>query len=257
MPVLGVLDVIADDANRVRHLLAKVEEELLAHELRHKVLGCGVRVHVIGEPLGAFGQVSRDKLHECVDVEALARGDDQLVVEMGKLARSAKLGGDLLGRRLVRLGDHQELEVCLGAVDVARHPGIARANGLGRVDEKGNHVSIGELGQRSLVELLAEAVLGLVEARRVDDNELRVGRVHHGAKALARGLRHGARDGHLLPHARVDQRRLANVGPADQCHEAAPEGRAAVVVAFHVPLLNETKGLSLCLARKRLRLQRR
>ena len=247
MAVLGVLDVVADDANRVRDLLAQVEEELLAHELCHKVLGCGVRVHVVREPLGPFGQVSRDKLHECVDVEALARRDDQLVIEVGKLARSAKLGGDLLGRRLVRLGDHQELEVCLGAVDVARNPGVTRANRLGRVDEKGNHVSIGELGQGSLVELLAKAVLGLVETRRVDDNELRVGRVHHGTQTLARGLRHGARDGNLLAHAGVDQRRLAHVGPADKCHEAAPEGRVAVVVVFHVLLLNETKGVSLCL----------
>ena len=152
---------------------------------------------------------------------------------MSKLLGRGKLRGHLLGRCLVRLGYHEELEIGLGAVDMASHPGVAGTDGLGRVDEKCDHIRVRELGKGRLVELLAKAVLWLVEARRVDDHELRVGGVHNRTQTLAGGLRHGTRDGDLLAHTGVDQRRLAHVWPSHEGHEATSEG-CVVIVVFHV-----------------------
>ena len=98
MAVVGDLDlVLAHDADGVRQLLAQVEEELLADELRHELLVGGVGVHALGEPPGALGQVGGHEVDEAVDVEALGgRGDDD-IVEVAQLARGLELGLHLLG----------------------------------------------------------------------------------------------------------------------------------------------------------------
>ena len=80
----------------------------------------------------------------------------------------------------------------------------------------------------------------LVQARRVDEGDLRVRQVHQPEHAMARGLRPRRDDGELLPDQRVQQRGLADVGPADQRGEAAamlaatagPAGRQCVA---HLP----------------------
>ena len=106
---------------------------------------------------------------------------------------------------------------------MACDPGVTPADGLGGVDEEGDAVDVGELAQGGAVELLAKGVLGLVEARGVDDDELRVGGVDDGAHAAARRLRDGARDGDLLTHTGVEQRGLAHRWASHECHEATPE----------------------------------
>ena len=169
-----------------------------------------------------------DQLEEGVDVEALLGRDHELVVEGGKPAGGLELLGDLLGTGDVCLGDHQELEVSVGLGHVARHPGVARANRLGGVNEEGHHVGVGELGQRGLVELTSQGVLGLVEARRVDDDELARLGVDDGAHATARGLGDGARDGDLLAHAGVHEGGLARIGTSDEGDKSAPEGGVGV-----------------------------
>ena len=142
---------------------------------------------------------------------------------MREPARGLHLGAHLVGLGKVGLREHEDLG-SPRVVDVRAHPLVARAHGLGDVNKHRNHVDVRELGERGTVELLAEGVLGLVETRRVDDDDLAAGRVHHGPHALARGLRHGRGDGEALAAAGVEQRGLTGVGPADEGDESTAEG---------------------------------
>ena len=73
---------------------------------------------------------------------------------------------------------------------------------------------------RFSVRFSAARVLGL-EARRVDEDELRAVDGADAGDAVARGLRLARGDADLLADQRVQQRRLADVGPADDGHQAA------------------------------------
>ena len=105
-----------------------------------------------------------------------------------------------------------------------RDPLVAGADGLGRVDEEGDDVDVGQRLKGRFVELLAQRVLGFVDTRRVHDDHLHVTGVVDSPEAMARGLRRTRGDGELLPHDVVEQRRLAGIGPADERHEATAKG---------------------------------
>ena len=226
-------DVVADDGYGVGNLVTAVEQDLLAHELRHEVLLGGVGVHVVGEPLGALGELLAHEGEEGVDVEALRGARDDDVVEVGKLARGLELGLHLVWLGDVGLREHEDLGR-MRLVDVGAHPLVTGAHGLGGVHEHGHDVDVGELSEGGAVELLAQGVLGLVKARRVHDDDLARRRVHDGAQALARGLGHGARDGDALAARGVEQRRLAGVGTAHEGHETTLERGVS-----HICLLEE------------------
>ncbi len=102
-------------------------------------------------PSGSFSFTSEER----VDVEALGGARDDDVVEVGELLGSLELGGHLVGLGKVGLGEHEDLG-CAGAVDVTRDPLVARAHGLGGIDEHGHDVDVSELAQGGTVELLAK-----------------------------------------------------------------------------------------------------
>ena len=72
-----------------------------------------------------------------------------------------------------------------------------------------------------------EPALGREDARRVDQQDLRVAVDRDAHQPGARGLRLGADDRDLLPDQRIDQRRLAGVGRADHRDEAAALGHCS------------------------------
>ena len=118
------------------------------------------------------------------------------------------------------------------------NPLVAATDGLRGVDEQRHDVHVGELGQGALVELAAERVLGLVQARRVDEYDLAPLAVEDAAHAPPRGLRHGRGNGHLLAQAGVEQRRLAGVGAPHKRHDPAAEALR------HVGCRREAEGAS-------------
>ncbi len=65
--------------------------------------------------------------------------------------------------------------------------------------------------------------LGIVNARRVDEDDLRGFAGENAQDAIARGLRLGRDDGNLLAQQRVQQRGLAHVRLADNGDEAGTE----------------------------------
>ena len=164
----------------------------------------------------------RDGLDERIDVEVLDRRRHDFVVVFHKLVSGLELLHNLGGIGLIGLGEHQDL-LAASALNTLGDPSVPPADGLGGIDQKRDDVHVVELKQSALVNLGAQAVLGLVDARGIDKDQLVAGAVDDGAHAAARGLGHRRGDGDLLAVAGVEQRGLAGVGTADQGNKAAAE----------------------------------
>lgn len=123
-------------------------------------------------------------------------------------AAGEALAIQLLAVHEVDLRQHEDL-LRARALELSGHPLVARTDRLRRVHEEGDHVHVLERLERRRVQLLAEGVMRLVQARRVHEDELEALAREHRAKAMARSLRRVRRDGDLLAHNGVDQRGLA------------------------------------------------
>ena len=186
----------------------------------------------------------RDGLDKGVDVKVLDRRRHDLVVVFHELVSGLELLHDLRGIGLISLGEHQDF-LATGILDTLGNPCVSPADGLGCIDQKRDDVNVVELEQRTLVELGTQTVLGLVNTRGVNKDQLVAGAVDDGAHAAASRLRHRRGDGDLLAVAGVEQRGLAGVGATDQRNEAAAEAglhvakahRAIILLAQGVELL--------------------
>ena len=128
----------------------------------------------------------------------------------------------------------QQQIALLQAVDLVQrddHAGACRqqadhrtigVRGPSRLDHEDRRVDVGEALRDRLVHpvVQARAVLRL-ESRRVDEDELRIGPGHDTGDAMARRLRLPRRDADLRADQAIDQRRLADVRPADDRDVAA------------------------------------
>ena len=242
--LLGLLERIADYANGVRNLITRAAQNLLAHKLGNERLVGSVGTHAIGEPTRTLGQKVRNGLDEGIDVEVLDRRRHDLVVIFHELVGGPKLLHDLCGVGLIGLGEHQDL-LGTSVLDALGNPGVSPADRLGGINQKRDDIDIVQLEQRALVELGPQAVLGLVNTRSIDKNQLVAGTIDDGAHATAGRLGHRRGDGDLFAITGVEQRGLTGVGPADQGHETAAEAgfnvakarEAVVLVAQGVELL--------------------
>ena len=206
----------------MRNLITGAAQDLLAHKLGNERLIGSVGTHVLGEPTRTLGQKVRNGLDEGIDVEVLDRRRHDLVVIFHELVGGLKLLHDLCGVGLIGLGKHQDL-LGTSVLDTLGNPGVSPADGLGGINQKRDDIDIVQLEQRALVELGPQAVLGLVDTRGIDKDQLVAGTVDDGAHAAAGRLGHRRGDGDLFAIAGVEQRGLAGVGAADQRHEAAAE----------------------------------
>ena len=220
--LLGLLERIADNANGVRNLITGATQDLLAHKLGNERLVGSVGTHVLGEPTRALGQKVRNGLDKGIDVEVLNRRRHDLIVIFHELVGCLKLLHDLCGVGLIGLGEHQDL-LGTGVFDAFGNPGVSPADRLGGINQKRDDIDIVQLEQRALVELGPQTVLGLVDTRGIDKDQLVAGTVDDGTHAAAGRLGHRRGDGDLFAIAGVEQRGLAGVGAADQRHEAAAE----------------------------------
>ena len=88
------------------------------------------------------------------------------------------------------------------------------------------------MGERKRVVLYGQSViLGAVQAGGVEEGDLRPGPVAHPQDAGAGGLRARGDDGDVLAQDAVEQRRLADVGPADDGHR--PGAKRLLGLARH------------------------
>ena len=158
-------------------------------------------------------------LDERVDARALARGDREDVV--GHLE---------LGRRL----EHRDDVRVVDAVDLVdrdddRHPGaleragdepVSGPDALLGVEHEQRGIGVAHLTLHARLHALGQRVARALDAGEVDEHELRVAAHGDAADRAARRLRLVGDDRDLLPHDRVDERRLADVRAARERDEA-------------------------------------
>lgn len=114
------------------------------------------------------------------------------------------------------------------------HPLVGRRETAGFHHEE-DQVHVADRALHGLVERLVERVgMQGLEARRVDEHELRGAQRAHARDAVPRGLRLARGDADLLPHQRIEQRRLAHIGLADDGDQAAVLWAACARIARRV-----------------------
>ncbi len=115
-------------------------------------------------------------------------------------------------RRATRLHKPRQSEV------VIRGP----SEGL---DHEHHQVGIFQCGRRGSVHRFVQCPAGvIVQSRGVYEGDLRIGQVRNAEDAMAGCLRPRGDDAELFTDQRVQQGRLADVGPADERREAAAKG---------------------------------
>ena len=234
--LLGLLERIADHANGVRNLITGAAQDLLTHKLGNERLVGSIGTHVLGEPTRTLGQKVRNGLDKGIDVEILDRRSHDLVVIFHELVGGLKLLHDLCGVGLIGLGEHQDL-LGTGVLDALGNPSVSPADRFGGINQKRDDIDIVQFEQRALVELGSQTVLGLMNTRGIDKDQLVAGTVDDGAHAAAGRLGHRRGDGDLFAIAGIKQRGLAGVGTTDQGHEAAAKTRLNVAKAREVVVL--------------------
>ena len=113
-------------------------------------------------------------------------------------------------------------------LDLLGNPSIATAKRLGGIQSKAHDVNIVEFGQGTAIELGAQTILRLMNARGIDKDKLTAGAIDDGAHATASRLSNRRSDGDLLTIARVHQGRFTRVRTADQSDKAASEALRAI-----------------------------
>ena len=86
-----------------------------------------------------------------------------------------------------------------------------------RLDHEHDEIRIGERrGGGAIHGAIERALFAEMQPGRIDEGDLHAGTIEHAEHAMARGLRPRGDDGEFLADERIEQRRLADVGTADQ-----------------------------------------
>ena len=93
-----------------------------------------------------------------------------------------------------------------------------------RFDHEHHEVRVGQRrGGGAIHGAIERAPLAEMQPGRIDERQLHARTIEHAEHAMPRGLRPRRDDGQLLADQRIEQRRLADVGTADQRGEAGAE----------------------------------
>ena len=116
------------------------------------------------------------------------------------------------------VGDQQRRDARL---EQRQHLGVAGREAAG-LDHEQHQVDVADRAQHGLVQRpVQRRGVPRLEARRVDEDELRVAQGADAGDAVPRGLRLARGDADLLADQGIEQRRLADVGLADDGDDAA------------------------------------
>ena len=109
-----------------------------------------------------------------------------------------------------------------------QHLGVRRRE-LARLDDEQDQVDVADGAHHGLVQRLVQRrAVARLEARRIDEDELRRAHGADAGDAVPRGLRLARGDADLLADQGVEQGRLADVGLADDGDQAAALGGGCV-----------------------------
>ncbi len=202
------------DGGAVRDLSVEVPQQLFADNLRDdlplRLIGGDVLREEERALLRKSGALVQKLLHTVL-VSRRNRHDSGKVKLRG-------IGGDdrkklLLVLHGVDLVDDEDRRRTTGA-DLRQKCFLLRADVCDRLDDQKHEIDVRDGLLHDADHIVAQLGARLMEARRVDENELRVPFRHDAADAVARGLRFIRDDGDLLPDEAVDQRGFADVRAA-------------------------------------------
>ena len=204
----------------MRQFVVQLQEHLFARHLRRPEPRGHIGDLVLGEQPRSLGQPGGDETQQVGGAVTGARADhEHALVE----AERADLGGEGQQNLMphgIDLVDRRHRAAALGQQplgDIAR--GVVEP--MQRVDHQNDFVGIAGAVPRGADHGALEAALGRENAGRIDEHHL--GRAHHGDPhdPGARRLYFGRDDRDLAAHQLVDQGRLADIGRADDRHQAA------------------------------------
>src|SRR6266852_769020 len=225
---LGLLDKLLDlHRRRKGNLLTHREENLLPDNLfGDHSLGL-IGVFVGGHQRRALRQQLLEDPHQLTDIFARERADRN---DFGAGQYVMRLVGDhhqAIARdqiQLVNYDDGRRLEVR----KVGEKRAILRMEPRTGLHHASYHLALCETSARRLDHPAVERAVRLMEARRVDQNNLRVRIVADTEDTPARGLRLGCDDRHLLLDDTIEQGGLADVATAAERHKARAMGAIGV-----------------------------
>jgi len=134
-----------------------------------------------------------------------------------------ELREDTFGLHFGRLGHDGDGRSALDRGQLASQVPVAGADRVAGRDAEADHVDFGQGRADQAVQPFPEQRARLVQAGRVDQDQLGVRPVHDAADHMAGGLRPITGDRHLGADQRVRQRRLADVRTAGETGKPGPE----------------------------------
>ena len=219
------LELLGDDRDRVRQLVARDAQQLLPHQLGDEERLGLVGHHTARVVLGALGQ-ARPRARRPARRRPRRSGPRaarRRRTRRARRSRPARCSPIAARRRRGRPCSRQDLrrvdllhELGDEAVAGADRPKSPRRAGTRRRPRRASR------GPRSLVRS-PSSVRGLWMPGRVEQHELRRGRGAHAADLGARGLGAVGDDRHLGARRAGSPGRLADVGPADERDEPRAE----------------------------------
>ncbi len=207
------------DRDRVRHLVPRELERLLAHELGDLEVQRQVGALLAAEVRRPLRQQGDELVAQLVDPVAGLCAHRVQREEPTQLGRGHHLGRDVTGLQPVDLVDrdhdrHAELE------DALRDEAVASADPLACVDHEQHRVHVLERRVDGALHTLGERVARPLEAGQVRQDELPVVAVRDAEDAPPRGLRLVGDDRDLAAAQRVHECGLADVRAPGDRHEA-------------------------------------
>jgi hypothetical protein len=169
--------------------------------------------------LGRFGQALPDDIDQTIEIHVLF-GRHRHHVEKSMLGGQFRRERQqlVLGIDQVDLVDDCD-RFAARLADTSQH-GFVLLVEAQRFDHEDDEIRVGERGGGGAIHRPIEgALLAQVQSGRIDEGELNAGAIQHTQHPMARGLRPRGDDGEFLADQRVQQRRLADVGPSDQSRE--------------------------------------
>ena len=223
--LLVVLHLLHAHTDGVGHLVVERPQDLLADELGHDHLHAAGRSPCRAGTRPALPAAGRPTSSTKASTFLPVSADEAPPWRPTRPGRSAasRCADSCCGVRQVGLGQHADLLRARRAR--AARPPIRRRGRWAWTSPptKATTSTSSRALQCRDVQLLAQGVVRLVQARRVHDDHLEAGAREHGAEPVPRGLHRVGGDGDLLAHDGVQKRRLARVRAADERDEARPE----------------------------------
>ena len=217
------LEAVNQDGDGVRDFVARLEDGFFADDF-----GGEEAFGLIGKLVGrkmrrGFGQTGEPGIDE---IEAAGAGEGGDGKNFGKLEFfivALDKGQEQVFGDAVHFVQ-QKIDGAVEALNPLDGEAVAGTEVDRRVDDEAEDVDTFEGVLELVHHHAAENVFGLVDAGRVNQDDLGVFAIEDALNAIAGGLRLGRDDGDFLADESIDEGGFARVGATDDCDEAGFEG---------------------------------